>query len=557
MQGTKVARNAGTSPVKVWELILRELRQNGAEELFGVLGAGNLAFVGVATSEFGMNYHSLRHEASAVAAADAYARVSGRLGVATVTHGPGLTHAASAIVEAVKSDVPMLLVTSAVDHGAPHQNQSLDQAALVTALGASAFAVARPEEAAAVVRAAVETAVSGSPAILIVPGAVQHEDIPEAARHEGIAAEALSDTDAALSFTSTAKSDLDSAVSLLEAARRPVILAGRGAESDPTIERLREIGRRVGALLFTTLPAKDAFVGDPFNAGICGSFGDPEVVALAGQADVALVVGSSLSSWTTVRGTVFPETKIVRLDHDRAVSRTNGSAVVVGDATESVRELLAALRPHDREGYRTPEVRRFLASTRARLDDDRSDETGMDPRRLVHALDGILPPARTVVVDGGHFSGWPAIHLRTPRPGSFVYAHGYQCVGLSLGNVVGAAVGAAGTFPIAFIGDGGLLMSAGELDAIIGLAMPVLVVVMNDGGYGAEFHQATRRDAELTLLPENDYAALARAFGATGISVRSLEDLDELERWLAAPAGLCVVDCRITRAVRAEWLGAA
>lgn len=545
------------SVMKVWDLILTELRRSGAEELFGVLGAGNLAFVGLATNEFGMHYRSLRHEAAAVAAADAYARVSGRLGVATVTHGPGLTHAASAIVEAVKSGVAVLLVTSDVDHDAPHQNQSLDQAALVTALGARAFAVTRLEGAVAVVRAAVETAVSGEPAVLIVPGVVQHHDAPEALWHEGVDAEPLSEANAALSSMGAATSNLDSVVSLLEAARRPIILAGRGAATDPTIERLREIGRRIGAILFTTLPAKDAFFGDAFDAGICGSFGDPDALALAGQADVALVVGSSLSSWTTVRGTIFPKTEIVRLDHDDAVSRTDCSAVLVGEADENVQKLLAALSPYNREGYRTPETQHVLASARARLDDDRSDETGIDPRRLVRALDGILPPARTVVVDGGHFSGWPAIYLRTPRPGSFIYAHGYQCVGLSLGNVVGAAVGAPGTLPIAFIGDGGLLMSAGELDAIMGLATPVLVVVMNDCGYGAEFHQATRRDAELTLLPENNYAALAKAFGATGISVRNLEDLDELERWLAAPAGLCVVDCRITRVVRADWLGAA
>lgn len=130
--------------MNVIQAIAEVLGQDGTSDLFGVLGAGNLAFVGHAVDELGMRYHALRHESAAVAAADVFARVTGGVGVATVTQGPGLTHASSAIVEAAKSAVPLLVVTSAVSPTAPHQNQALDQAAVVQALGATPSCSPRP-----------------------------------------------------------------------------------------------------------------------------------------------------------------------------------------------------------------------------------------------------------------------------------------------------------------------------------------------------------------------------------------------------------------------------
>jgi thiamine pyrophosphate-dependent acetolactate synthase large subunit-like protein len=163
------------------QAVAEELRQAGTQDLFGVLGAGNLAFVGCAVDEYGMRYYALRHESAAVAAADSFARVTGHVGVATVTHGPGLTHASSAIVEAAKSAVPLLVVTSSVTRAAPHHNQAVDQVGLVRALGAAPFVLAEATDTRQTVQQALRYARSqGQPTILMLPEDLQDAEVEEA-----------------------------------------------------------------------------------------------------------------------------------------------------------------------------------------------------------------------------------------------------------------------------------------------------------------------------------------------------------------------------------------
>ncbi|GAB3502040.1 thiamine pyrophosphate-binding protein [Amycolatopsis cihanbeyliensis] len=527
--------------------VARLLRQSGTQDMFGVLGSGNLAFVNLAIDQYGMRYHALRHESAAVAAADAFARVTGQVGVATVTHGPGLTHASSAIVEAAKSAVPLLVVTSSVSRRAPHQNQALDQASVVRALGAAAFLVAETEDARQTVLHALRHARSQGLTVLMLPEDLHDEQVKAV---NSVSAE----IEVAAAEEVASPADLGRAARLLMDAARPVVVAGRGAMRAVTIAHLRDIGRYVGALLFTTLPAKDRFADDDYDAGICGVFGTASLVDLAEDADVVLVVGSSLSSWTTRQGRLFSGSAIIRCDSNAATAGRGEAVFLGGDAASVISELSSLVQPTGRAGYRGEGSAATLRSARADVHHDESDGTGLDPRTLVQELGRRLPRQRSIVVDGGHFSGWPAMLVRTPPPGLFVYAHGYQCVGLALGNVVGVAIGAPSNLPIAFIGDGGLLMSLGELHAIGDLDMPVLVVVLNDGAYGAEYHQAEPGHAGPTMLRRENLATVAKALGGTGISVRQMSDLDKLSQWFDAPQGLCLVDCHVTRAVRAAWL---
>lgn len=533
--------------MNVVQAIARVLRQDGSGDLFGLLGAGNLALVGYAIDELGMRYHALRHETAAVAAADAFARVTGTIGVVTVTQGPGLTHASSAIVEAAKAQVPILVVTSAVSPSAPNQNQALDQAGMVRLLGAAPFVITRAGDARHLTWQALAYARShGQPAVLIIPDDLRDKQV-EAVDSTPVEIETVGPE------APVSPSDLARAAQLLMDSERPVIVAGRGAMQPETVAHLREIGRHVGALLFTTLTAKDSFASDDYNAGIYGGYGTPSLMELADDADVVLVVGSSLSSWTTEGGQLFSRAALIRCDSDAATAGHREAVFLGGAAARVTAELSSLVRPMDRQGYRTEASAAVLCSARTEVFHDESDETGLDPRVLVQELEKRFPLKRSVVVDGGHFSGWPTTLVPTAPPGVFVYAHGYQCVGLALGNVAGVAIAAPANLPVAFIGDGGLLMSLGELHALVDLGVPVLVVVMNDGAYGAEYHQAQLGHTGFTVLRRENFAALAHALGGGGVTVREMNDLDELSTWLDAPQGLFLVDCHITRKVRAGW----
>jgi len=112
----------------------------------------------------------------------------------------------------------------------------------------------------------------------------------------------------------------------------------------------------------------------------------------------------------------------------------------------------------------------------------------LDPRTLSIALDDLLPAERTVVVDSGAFMGWPSMYLRVPDAAGFVFPQAFQCVGLALGNAIGAAIARPDRLTVAALGDGGALMSLPELETLGRLGLPLLVVIYDDAAYGAEVH---------------------------------------------------------------------
>ncbi len=162
-----------------------------------------------------------------------------------------------------------------------------------------------------------------------------------------------------------------------------------------------------------------------------------------------------------------------------------------------------------------------------------------------------------MVSDGGHFIGWPAMHWEVPDPSAFMQlGTAYKCIGLGTGGAVGAAVARPERTTVLVSGDGGLQMALADLVTFAGVPGRKIVVVFNDAGYGAEFHQFGWRELSLTMaeLGDRNFAALGPAFGGQGITVRSAADADQLAAWLAEHPGteedaFLVVDCKVTRRI--------
>ena len=183
----------------------------------------------------------------------------------------------------------------------------------------------------------------------------------------------------------------------------------------------------------------------------------------------------------------------------------------------------------------------------------------LDPRTFSIALDDLLPAQRTVVVDSGAFMGWPSMYLRVPDAAGFVFPQAFQCVGLALGNAIGAAIARPDRLTVAALGDGGALLSLPEFETLGRLGLPILVVIYDDAAYGAEVHHfAPMGEAvDLAQFPDTDFAALARAAGCHGLTARSLEDLGPLREWLAAPERAFVLDAKVDPTIYGEWLAEA
>jgi thiamine pyrophosphate-dependent acetolactate synthase large subunit-like protein len=236
---------------------------------------------------------------------------------------------------------------------------------------------------------------------------------------------------------------------------------------------------------------------------------------------------------------------------------------VIGDAAATAQALLVELerRGVDGAARRTPALADEIATRRWR-DEPFEDSAGadvLDPRTLSIALDDLLPMQRTVVVDSGAFMGWPSMYLRVPDAAGFVFPQAFQCVGLALGNAIGAAIARPDRLTVAALGDGGALMSLPEFETLGRLGLPILVVIYDDAAYGAEVHHfAPMGEAvDLAQFPDTDFAALAQAAGCHGSTARSLDDLADLRAWLAARDRPFVLDAKVDPAISGEWLAEA
>ena len=148
--------------------------------------------------------------------------------------------------------------------------------------------------------------------------------------------------------------------------------------------------------------------------------------------------------------------------------------------------------PGPRTGYRTDRGRRRAIAARGRWRDEPYDDLtgpdGIDPRTLSIALDDLLPAERTVAVDSGNFMGYPSAYLRVPDEHGFCFTQGFQSIGLGLATAIGAALARPDRLAVAALGDGGALMGVAELETVVRAGIPMVVVVYDDRGYGAEVH---------------------------------------------------------------------
>jgi thiamine pyrophosphate-dependent acetolactate synthase large subunit-like protein len=541
--------------MQVSEAIGGALADRGVDVFFGLVGSGNFTVTN-ALHAAGAVYYSARHEGGAVMMAYGYARTCGKIGVVSVHQGPGFTNTLTSLTEAAKSRTPLLVLAADTPAEALWSNFKIDQAALATTAGAIAERVRGTKTAAEdVVRSLRRTQVERRPVVLNIP-----INVVEAF----CADNSLAIPDGPV-LEPPVPSDHSAAevADLLASSDRPVIIAGRGAALAGAREALEALGDQVGALLVTSAVGHGLFAGHPYCVGIAGGFSSSLAVQLLSEADVVLAFGASLNHWTVRHGRLFsPSAKIVQVDLDEeAIGALHRVDVgVVGDAAQAAWAIVGELDQRDvrREGFRSKVPASEIATRRWRDEpyEDRGTAEYIDPRTLTIALDELLPMERTVATDSGHFLGYPSMYLAVPDQQGFVFPQAFQSVGLGLASGVGAAVARPDRLCVAAIGDGGALMALGELETAVRYSLPMVVVIYNDAAYGAEVHHfgPMGHPVDLTRFPDTDFAALARAAGAEGITVRGSGDLPPLKGWLERRDGPLVIDAKVNPDVRAEWL---
>jgi acetolactate synthase I/II/III large subunit len=536
----------------VAEAVGRTLVMLGVRQAFGVVGSGNF-HVTNAVLEAGGRYLAARHEGGAATMADAYARVSGEVAAVTLHQGCGLTNAITGVTEAAKSRTPLLVLAAEPAAAATTSNFRIDQAGLAAAVGAE---VRRVTSAATAVDETVEAHRTARrerrTVVLNLPLDVQ------AATFTG---EPATTPPAAPTLPAPSPEAVEALADLLASAERPVVVAGRGARDAGT--DLRHLAATVGALLATSAVAKGLFRGDPFDLDVSGGFSTPVAAELIRGADVVVGFGCALNMWTTRHGRLLaPDATLVQVDVDRdALGRHRPVALgVVADTALTARAVdsaVVARGGRDGAGYRTAEVGERLAARRRWRDEPYDDWGGdgrIDPRTLTIGLDDVLPAERTVATDSGNFMGYPSMFLEVPDEHGFCFTQAFQSVGLGLASAVGAGLARPDRLPVAALGDGGLLMAASELDTVVRSGLPMVVVVYDDGGYGAEVHHFGS-DARLDTVtfPPTDHAAIARGHGFEAVTVTEPAHLDAVRRWVDGPRDRpLLIDAKVA-AQRGSW----
>ena len=539
----------------VADVVGATIAAQGVKDAFGILGSGNL-IVTNALARGGARFHHARHEGGAVCMADGYARVSGRVGVCSVHQGPGLTNTMTGLTEAAKSRTPVLVLAGDAPAAALTSNFRIDQHDLVESVGAIADRVHSPKTAADDAQRAYQRAlIERRPVVLMMPIDIQPQ--PAASDHP---------TQPPLPvFEPPAPNPLAiaRAAEALVSAKRTAIIAGRGAVLAGAREDLESLGEQTGAILATSAPAKGLFAGLPYALGISGGFASPFAAELLPQADAVIVVGASVNHWTTKHGALISDdATVIQIDSNANSFGRNYPVdiAILGDAKASLsalREGLERLGPAT-TGFRTPELAEQIARRRWRHEpyEDAGTDEWIDPRTLTIALNDLLPPARNVAVDSGHLTGYPSMYLDVQDPHAWVFANGFQAVGMGLGNAIGASIARPDVPTVAALGDGGTFLALPELETAARLKLTLLVLIYDDSAYGAEVHhfEPMGHDVSLVRFPDTDLAAIAAAAGAKSATVRNTDDLAVVEEWLANPHGPLVLDAKVNPTICAEWL---
>jgi acetolactate synthase-1/2/3 large subunit len=543
------------------EAVARMIAAHHGGAMFGMGGFQLLPFYDAAR-RLDLPHHLINDERAAVFIADAYAKVSGRVGLCDATLGPGATNLVTGLVEALNAGSPLVVIVgdSHRDHSWKNMTQESRQLEILRPACKEVIRIEAAHRIPELIRRAFRVATSGRPGPVVV-------DVPEDIAHgtHGFEPDAFHADPSCEGAPSTRcrpdASSLVLAATMIAAAQRPILLAGGGVHISGAADALTEFARATNLPVAHTMTGKGAIpCTDPLSAGLFGRY-DRIANALIAESDLIVVLGCKLGEIATKRFTVPPPGK--RIIHIDIVAEEFGRTVkpelcLWGDAHETITALAGALRdeaPRLRERqapYASDVAQRMAVWRDGALPRLTSDESPVSMARLMHELNRAMPEDAILVADGGFAAHWGGLLYDTKMPGrGFVPDRGFASIGYGLPGAMGAALAAGGRKVVSITGDGGFNMMLGELETARRLALDFTIVVVNNAAsgyvkalqhlmYGVGAYHASD-------LAETNYARVAEAFGCRGVRVEHPDTLADAIAEGLAGAGPTVIDLVVTR----------
>jgi acetolactate synthase-1/2/3 large subunit len=529
----------------LWECLVRQ----GVTEIFGYPGGAILPAYD-AMLDYPIRHTLVRHEQGATHMADGYARATGRVGVAIATSGPGATNMVTGIATAMMDSSPIVCITGQVGSRLIGTDafQEIDITGITLPVTKHNYLVTSPDQIAKVVREAFAIALSGRPGPVLID---LTKDAQQAScEFDWDAAEPKRSLSPAPPVAS--RDALAEAAALIDAAERPVILAGHGVMISGAEHALREFAERANIPVATTLLGIGGFpASHALNLGMMGMHGEAWVNVAIQEADLLIACGMRFDDRVTGNLKTYAQrAKKIHIDIDPSEIHKNVHADVpiVADLREALEQLLPLVANGDRKAWH------------GAIDTSRGDSAVRDIQALpddghlyaAHVINDLWRATRTretiVVTDVGQHQMWEAQYYHHDEPRSLITSGGLGTMGFAVPAAIGAKRARPDAEVWAVVGDGGFQMTMCELATAVQDGIAIKVAIINNGFLGMvrqwqEFFYERRYAA--TPLSGPDFVKLAEAFGILGraVTARSgvLPAIDEAVRH----DGPVVIDFRV------------
>ncbi|HEX5590975.1 MAG TPA: thiamine pyrophosphate-binding protein [Candidatus Limnocylindrales bacterium] len=536
--------------------IARFLVDRGVEQVFGLCGHTNISVLAAFERLGAPRFITTRHEQVAAHAADGYARATGRPGVVLLHVGPGMTNAATGVATAAFDSIPLVVIAGDVpsyyEGRGPHQEFNLrrdaDQVSVYEPFVKRAWRVRRSDQLPRVLARAWDTALAGRPGPVLV--SVPMDILAEALDADVVPASPVAAPTISGSTAAAIAGEL-------RAAARPLLLAGGGTRrAAAEVRRLAEL---------TGMPVAHSLMGTgvlppdhPQLLGIVGFWGSPTANRLASEADVILAVGTRFpetdsSSWEDGVTFGIPPTRLIHIDIDpnepgRNYPTTLAATADAGLALEAIAAAYGDATPDRGQDWNLLRAEReaFLAPSR---DNARSDEFPLLPERILADVRRAAPNA-ILVTDVGWNKNGVAQQYPVDSPDSFLTPGGFSTMGFGPAAVLGVVTARPGRPVIALVGDGAFGSNPSVIATAVEMGIAPVWVVMNNAAFGTiaglqRKHYGTGFGCEFQCegsAYSPDFAAIARACGADGISIERADQLEAALREACASGRPTVID---------------
>ena len=498
------------------EIVLQCVRAEGVDLVFGYPGGAIMPLYD-ALEGSGIRHVLTRHEQGAVFAAEGFSRVTGKVGVAIATSGPGATNLVTGIADAKMDSVPLVCITGQVRSVMLGTDafQETDVFGVTLSLTKWSRLVRTIDEIPEVIAEGFHWARSGRPGPVVI-------DIPTDLL------KAKKEFSGPVKFTPPARSSdakpqnafSDTIINLLQAAAKPVALVGAGAKLSGAIPQLRRLLDDLNIPTFATVHGLGAVPPQsPYYLGMVGMHGTRAANMALHETDLLLVFGARLDDRVTGEPTRFaPNAKIVHFEIDPAqLDRVRACELaVIGDLAKTIPALHADLRDvslPDWSDWRAV----ACGAERAELDPQGLAQPTM---RFLDELFSRLPQDNVVIADVGQHQMWAAQRYRSSSPRGFITSGGLGAMGFALPAAVGVQLAKPDTCVLCVSGDGGFQMNIQELATVYRLGLPIKMVIVDNKYLGMvrQWQQLfyERNYSETDLSDNPDFVEIAKAYRIHG-----------------------------------------